>query len=175
MGDQGSSVITGEATRDTATRRASWPATRRRCRVVTAGVLLVVCALSLGACTSVRNTLGTRDSTCFRVLPEARNAVGRAPRFEGVRALSAGALLEATKRHSIAVPAAIEHALHKATCLVAFAGRFNLRSVLRAWAPRPGPYNVAIVVVIQATTKVVATALLARMPFRFRHSFAFER
>jgi hypothetical protein len=49
-------------------------------------------------------------------------------------------------------------------CLVAFGGTFRLATATRGWAPAPGPYRNAIVVVRQSTGKVVATVLFGRLP-----------
>ena len=47
--------------------------------------LTIASAALLAGCTSPRNSLGTTDSRCFKVLPEARLAVRGRGRFSGVR------------------------------------------------------------------------------------------
>jgi len=130
-------------------------------------------SLATAGCTSVHNVLGTRDSACFRVIPEARGAVGPAAKFAGVRAVSADFLLREARHRRVKAPATLEAAVHKPTCLVAFTGRFQTASVQLPWVPRPGPYRDAIVVLLQRTGRVIATVLLPRLSLRFRHSFAF--
>lgn len=144
------------------------------------GILLalVAAALVLSSCTSVRNSLGTRTGVCFRVLPEARGAVGPSARFNGVRAIPPSQLLaayeHAVKEH-VSVPDGLADNLRKATCLVAFRGSFRLSGVKKGWAPEGGPYHAAIVVLLQSDGEVVVTGLFKKVPLRFAHSFAFER
>jgi hypothetical protein len=143
--------------------------TRQRRGVI---VLLLVLALgctTLEGCTAARNGLGTHVSLCFRFLPEAHAAAGASSRFAGVRSLSGGALVAAIAREAHTGPTPTPPALlvavtHEATCLVAFRGRFSLSSVSDGWAPMPGPYRNAIVVVRQSNSDIVATVLLRRLP-----------
>jgi hypothetical protein len=60
---------------------------------------------------------------------------------------------------------------------VAFRGRFSLSSVSRGWAPMPGPYRDAIVVVRQSNSDLVATVLFRRLPraISFFETTAFVR
>ena len=130
-------------------------------------------SLLLGACTSVHNVLGTRESACFRVIPEARSAVGEGPKFDGVRAISADALLRGVRRRGVKAPARLTAVVHKSTCLVAFTGRFEPSAVRRPWVVRPGPYHYAVVVLLEPSGRLIATVLLPRLAVRFRHTFAF--
>jgi len=144
-------------------------APRRRPWVVAAGVALALTmsAVSLAGCTSARNSLGTRDSACFRALPEARSAVGPVAVFAGVRSLQASALVkevESTPHASRTIPPALTAVEHAATCLVAFKGSFAVDRVSRGWAPLPGPYQGAVVVVRFSNVKLVMTVLLPRLP-----------
>jgi len=135
--------------------------------------VLVVCWLSafglLAGCTSARNLLGPRESACFRVLPEARAAVGEGASFGGVRYLPPRDLVtavERARRHGLKVPPALVEVARRATCLVGYRGHFHLSGVKKGWAPLRGPYLYAIVVTNQRSGVVVATVLLHRLPFR---------
>jgi len=145
----------------------------------------VVAALLLGlataatACTSGGAILGTRDSSCFRVLPSARRDVGSAPRFAGVRHLPPGVLIEYVKHGHVPVGTVPDRLLDApgAACLVAFRGSFTPAQVRLGWAPLPGPYRAAIVVVEESSDRVLATVLLrsGASPLDFIHRFAFQR
>jgi predicted small secreted protein len=149
-------------------------------------VLLVLALLlagtSLASCTAARNGLGTDVSQCFRVLPAARAAAGTSSKFDGVRSLQAGALLRAVSAASDqgrppAPPARLAAVAHASSCLVAFRGTFRLAGVTHGWAPAPGPYLNAIVVVRQSNGDLVATVLFRRLPrgIRFFRGTAFTR
>lgn len=136
----------------------------------------LVLAGMLAGCTSARNTLGTHDSLCFRVLPAARRAVGTHPSFSGVRYLPAGQLVGAVhraRRQGVKVPEALADVARLPTCLVSYKGRFVLASVSKGWAPLPGPYLYAVVVIQQQTDTVVGTVLFHSVPLRFEHVFGF--
>ena len=87
----------------------------------------------LGGCTAARNGLGTHDSACFRVYPEAVAAVHRHGHFAGERYLAPRALIIGL--HDVVVPDALQDASRVATCLVAFTGRFTVTDVSSGWAP----------------------------------------
>jgi len=144
---------------------------RGRRRTLATGVALVLAlalsASGLAGCTSARNGLGTHDSSCFRALPAARAAVGTAAIFAGVRSLPASALVkavEAMPHASQAVPPALTAVLPEGMCLVAFKGNFAVDRVPSPWAPLPGPYRGAVVVVRFSNVKLVTTVLVPRLP-----------
>jgi hypothetical protein len=141
------------------------------------GLVLVLglASTTLTACTAARNGLGTRASSCFRVLPEARAAAGKHSRFDGVLSTSAAVLVKAISNEPHigpppVPPAPLAAVSHETTCLVRFLGSFSLSTVLRGWAPGPGPYWNAIVVVRQPTAALVATVLFRRIPPSIRFS-----
>jgi hypothetical protein len=153
-----------------------------RRRSLALALALALAATTFAGCTSARNSLGTRVSSCFRVLPEARAAAGASATFDGVRSLSGAELLTAISEapHNSppsAPPVVLTAATRLSTCLVAFEGRFSLSSVSRGWAPQPGPYMNAIVVIRQTSGDVVATVLFRRFPrsIRFFHGSDFVR
>jgi hypothetical protein len=150
----------------------------RRRRKASLLATLIGATLVLSSCTSVRNSLGTRTGVCFKVIPEARAAVGSSARFDGVRAIPPSELLSAYERAvkaHVSVPDNLADNLRRATCLVAFRGSFSVTTVKEGWAPRSGPYRVAIVVLLQSDAKVIVTGLFKAVPLRFAHYFAFER
>jgi hypothetical protein len=158
-------------------RRVRW---RRTAAEALTGALLVGVAAGstlLGGCTSVHNGLGTRDSSCFRVLPAARQVVGSAPTFGGVRDVAPALFvtaLDLPPEPRRPVPSSLRQPALRSTCLVEFHGSFDPRSkaFVRAWHPGPGPYRFAIVVVGQQDLRVVAVVLLARPPLRFGRLYA---
>ncbi|HET9093301.1 MAG TPA: hypothetical protein VFN50_12900 [Acidimicrobiales bacterium] len=132
--------------------------------------VLLGCAVSLGACTSVRNGLGPKDAVCFSSLPAARRAVGAAAHFAGVRYLSTVALVAAmdrTERQHVEPPAAVRALPRHGTCLVAYRAPFRAGLADRSWEPVPGPHPFAVVVVRQSNHKVLAVVLLAHAPLAF--------
>lgn len=132
-------------------------------------LVLALATTTLTSCTAARNGLGTRVSSCFRLLPEAHAAAGTSSKFAGVQSLPGGDLIKAISREPHqgplpAPPAALAEVAHQATCLVAFRGRFTLSSVSHGWAPMAGPYLNAVVVVRQSNADLVATVLFRRLP-----------
>jgi hypothetical protein len=149
--------------------------TPRRRAVLGLVLGLGLASTTLTGCTAARNGLGTHASSCFRILPEAHAAAGKNSRFDGVLSTSAVVLVEAVGRepHSgppPVPPAPLAATSHEMTCLVRFRGVFSLSTVSRGWAPGPGPYWNAIVVVRQPTADVVATVLFRRIPLSIRFS-----
>jgi hypothetical protein len=141
--------------------------------------LLLGTAAAVSGCTSGGTVLGTRDSSCFRVLPSARRDVGPGPAFAGVRHLPPGVLIDYMRRRHArvgTVPDALEDS-PGAACLVAFRGKFTTRDVRQPWAPRAGPYRAAVVVIEESSDRVLATVLLRSgpTPLDFTHRFAFQR
>ena len=150
------------------------PARRRRLGKATASLAVVLALAGLvGGCTGTRNTLGTHDSACFRVLPEALAAVHGKGHLAGVRYLPAKALI--VELHHVAVPEALTEASRVATCLVAFKGHFSTSEVRRGWSPTGKAGRIAIVVVRQRDLALVATVVLDRVPPRLVFAHVFPR
>jgi hypothetical protein len=153
-----------------------------KARFTTALMATLLAGASLGAfgalagCSSARNLLGHPEGRCFRVLPQARRAVGSVPSFSGVRYLPAGQLVADIKRarqHGVKVPDALGDVASRPTCLVSFKGHFALSAVEKGWAPLPGPYLFAVVVTSQQAGTVVGTVLFHKIPLRFAKVFSF--
>jgi hypothetical protein len=138
-------------------------------------VLAAVVALTglLGGCTAARNALGTRDSACFRVYPEAMAAVHDHGRFAGERYLPPRALI--LEIHNVVVPDSLKEASRVATCLVAFTGSFTVSKVKLGWAPSGKAGRIAIVVVRQRDLVILATVVLGRIPPRLVFAHVFPR
>lgn len=158
----------------------------RRSGIRLAGLAITLALAGFGSsgCTTARNILGTRISPCFRVLPEAGQAVQlgnsrvKAPPILGVQWLATSDLVKAVElTRGTPPPASLAAVGHQATCAVAFRGRFHPGDVLAPWTPGPGPYKVAIVVVRQSDAHVISTVLLRRTPksLHFSRGFAFIR
>ena len=134
---------------------------------------LVALAGLLGGCTAARNGLGTHDSACFRVLPEALAAVHDRGHLVGERYLQPRALI-IDLRH-LTVPDSIADASRVATCLVAFTGHFKASSVKRGWGPMGEEGRIAIVIVRQRDLVLLATVVLGRIPPRLIFAHVFPR
>jgi hypothetical protein len=139
-------------------------------RVVAGG--LASLALALGACTSVKVGLGTRDSVCFSSLPEANRVVGVHAKFAGVRYLSSARLLSSMKHvreHHLVPPDSLIDMGRRGACVFGYRGDFRSDEFPHAWFPELGPYRFAVVVVRQDDQKVVGVVLLRRPPVQFFH------
>jgi hypothetical protein len=125
----------------------------------------------LAGCAASRNSLGTRDNACFRVLPEALAAVHDHGHFSGERYLPPRTLILDVSHGT--VPKALAQAARVATCLVAFTGHFKVSGVERGWAPKAQSGRIAIVVVRQRDLVLLATVVLVRIPPKliFAHEF----
>jgi hypothetical protein len=138
---------------------------------------LLLAVTGLAGCTSVRNTLGTRDSPCFRVLPTASRAVGAHGTYEGVRFAAADTLLPGIRSDhpsgtTVAPPSGMKTAQHTAVCLVEYKGSYQLTSVLDGWSPSGATAaSYAVVIVKQSNDQVLVTVLLRRNPLRFARQF----
>jgi hypothetical protein len=139
--------------------------------------LALWCGVAVSSCTSVRNTLGTHVSACFRVLPEADQAVDQQGQYKGVHFEPVRSLLlDIHKQHLGSAadnpPAAIKQAEHFPVCLVEYNGNYQLAGLEDGWSPSGAPTgSYAIVVVRQSDSRVVATVLLQHEPERFSRTY----
>lgn len=138
-------------------------------------IALVLLALAtgpvsvLGGCTSVRNTLGTNASPCFRALAVAKEAVHDRGTFTGVHLVSSKTL--AQDAHLEDVLSARAGMTVKTVCVVSYRGSFRLDQVERPFdhVPRGGVGRYAIVVVSEPQNRLLGTAVRSRQPLRFGH------
>jgi len=125
-------------------------------------VAIVTVTGLLGGCTAARNGLGTRDSACFRVYPEAVAAVHGHGRFAGERYLPPRSLI--IDLHDVVVPDTLQDAARVATCLVAFEGHFTTSNVKLGWSPSGLTGRTAVVVIRQRDLVLLATVVLGHIP-----------
>lgn len=141
---------------------------RRPSRALAVAVALVV-SVSLAACTSPRNTLGTSSSLCYRAVPVATDAVHDRGKLSGVRVFGPRDL----QRHQELL-ADLErragHPLHT-LCVVSFHGEFRFDQVDRpvGHAPPGGSGPFAVVVVTSPQNTLLGTFVLSREPLPLRH------
>jgi hypothetical protein len=152
-------TLTPTTTTTTRTRR---PALRRLGLALSATALLAVLATG---CTSVRSSLGTSDSSCFRAIPVANTAVHSRGRFVGAH------LFTESKLHSTApklVSALTADGLTVHTvCVVAFEGTFSATGVSHPLGRSTG--KLAVVVASSPANKVLATVIFGKAPLHFGH------
>lgn len=122
-------------------------------------VTLMVGAIALGACAAPRQTLGTRNSPCFRSIPTAKAAVHHNGRLEGVRLVKRDTLLRDLPEAQLPPG--------KEFCLVAFSDDYRSDNVDHAVGAASAKY--AVVVVNMRGTEVIQTFLVDRLPLRLRH------
>ncbi|MHB1503905.1 MAG: hypothetical protein ACYCTL_07325 [Acidimicrobiales bacterium] len=143
----------------------------RRARLGLSG-LVVVIGVTLAACTSARNTLGTSSSQCYQALPVAAGAVHRRGEFAGVRLVPPSVLAEKSHERLRSVLATRAGAGVGHVCAVAYRGSFKLDQVARPIAIPPvvGTGGYAVVVVSVPANRVLATFVLDHLPISFRHN-----
>lgn len=134
---------------------------------------ILALAGTVSGCTASRNDLGTHDSACFRVLPEALAAVHDRGHLAGERYLPPRELIVSLSH--VVVPDALVDASKVATCLVAFRGNFTSSNVEKPWAPTGDTGRIAIVIVRQRDLMLLATVVLGRIPPRLVFAHVFPR
>jgi len=124
--------------------------------------VLVTCLLgaaALGACAAPRQTLGTRNSACFRSLPTAKAAVHDSGRLVGVRRVSRDTLLKDFPNAQLPPG--------KDFCVVGFSDDYRNDKVDHPAGAPIGKY--AVVVVNMRGTTALQTFLLDRIPLHLKH------
>lgn len=151
------------------------PAPRRRSRrglrflrtrtAIACGVL-VLGALGLGGCASVRNDLGTVSSGCYVDLALASHAVHHHGRLRGVRLVPVASL----RPHEPLLFDAAEVRRKRLgqVCLVAFGGQFHSDLVDHPIGEPTG--KLAVVELGYPNRKLLATLIVTRPPLAFGHS-----
>jgi hypothetical protein len=145
--------------------------TRFGLRCVTGAFIAVLAASTLSSCTSVHDTLGTRDGQCFGALAPARQVIGTAPTFAGVRYLAPNVLDIGRGRHHHheEMPAGLARVRGQGACLVGYRGRFSKKILATGWDPERGAHRFAVVVVRLQDHHVLGIVLLPGPPVRFSH------
>jgi len=149
------------------TRRTYGPAARRRGRV---GSLLVTLVVVLSGCTAARDTLGTNSSPCFDALAVAETAVHHHGSFAGVRLISLASFGSAVHLEAD-ILAHAGPGVHD-VCAVSYRGTFTVDEVVRPLGPPPkgGVGHFAVVIVSKPQNRVVGTVVRHKEPLRFEHS-----
>ena len=150
---------------------------RRRAKVGAIGIALIAAAW-LASCGSPRAVLNTSQSSCYRALPAATEAVAHQGRFAGLRRVSvgsdpstmfgAGLPLTSFLRSSATVTPTTAPRPNGAACLVAFKGSFDpAKMPLLRGTNRSGRY--AVVVVGLRASEARAVYLTDHLPRDFTH------
>jgi hypothetical protein len=116
-------------------------------------------AIALGACAAPRQTLGTRNSPCFRSLPTARAAVDDNGRLVGVHRVSRTRLLQAFPRAELPP--------EREFCAVVFSDDYRSDKVDHPAGSPVGKY--AVVLVTMRGTRPLQTFLVDTLPSQLRH------
>jgi len=119
----------------------------------------VIGAAALAGCAAPRQTLGTRNSPCFRSLPTAHAAVHQEGRLDGVRLVNRDTVLHAFSNAQL--PAGRDF------CVVAFSDDYRSDKVDKPAGAPTGKY--AVVVVNMRGTTALQTFLVDRIPLRLKH------
>jgi hypothetical protein len=134
---------------------------------LTSGVVgCMLLAVVFAGCTSVRSSLGTSDSSCYRALPTARLAVNEQGRMLGVQLLTLAALRHDAQR--LFQDLATTDAESQQVCVVAFEGKFEKSSVSEPRGLSAG--RVAVVVSTIPSDQLLGTVIFMRAPLHFGHS-----
>ncbi len=133
----------------------------------TAGVLIAgtLAAGALGACNSVRTSLGPTSSNCYLILPTAVQAIHNQGHLSGMRLIDSSAL---TPSAPDLAHAAGTSSAGTQVCLVAFGGHFSQGDVERPVGRTEG--KVAVVETTYPGGRVLATWLGPRPPVRVGHT-----
>ena len=123
-------------------------------------VASVLSAAVFGGCAAPRQTLGTRNSACFRSLPTANAAVHQNGRLVGVRRVSRDTLLKDFPNAQLSAG--------KEFCIVGFSDDYRNDKVDHPAGAATGKY--AVVIVNMRGTTVLHTFLVEHIPFRLRHT-----
>jgi hypothetical protein len=137
----------------------------RRMRAAAAAAVLAS-ALALGGCASVRNELGTANSSCYIGLPEAVAAVHHRGHLVGVRLVSVTSLAHRTPLLYAAARQAPGKTINQ-VCLVAFTGTFHNGAVDHPVGHATG--HLAVVELGYPSKRLLATLIVRRLPLPFGH------
>ena len=140
------------------------PQGRRRLGVARSFLAIVAGGLALAGCSSVRNDLGTGNSSCYVALPSAAAAVSHRGHLHGVRLVSAASL---RARVPALYDAAVAEGQHS-VCLVAFTGEFKRAEVQSPAGQAQG--DLAVVELGYPDHRLLRTLVITRQPLPFGHS-----
>jgi hypothetical protein len=123
-------------------------------------------AVSLASCTSARSTLGTSDSSCFRAIPAAVEAVHSHGRLLGGRLFTTSALRH--KAPHLYAQLSSDHPLPSSVCVMGFKGNFTKGAVDKPLGRSAGA--LAVVVTSSSGTTLVGTVIFRKVPLALGHS-----
>lgn len=143
---------------------------RRVRRALVVAAVAATGAGALGACTTARNALGTKQSSCALSLPTAESAVDHRGTFAGVH-LASVSELDRFRIHR-ALEARLGGRLGS-VCVYAFKGTYTRSQVMAVLGrgPKGGVGHVAVVFVASPSGKLLGTLLFAKEPERFSRLF----
>jgi hypothetical protein len=124
---------------------------------------LTVCLLA--GCTSVRNSLGTSDSSCYIALPTATRSVGSHGKLIGVHQFTVRSLDQKAPPVLREVSAGRPSSQH--LCVIAFVGHFTGASVEMPFGGASG--RLAVVVTEAPSNRLLGTVIFRRPPLQFDH------
>jgi hypothetical protein len=129
-----------------------------------AGCMLL--ASVVAGCTSARSALGTSDSSCYRALPAATNAVGAHGRLLSVDLFTWTELRQRAPELFTAL--GTKHASPQRVCVIAFDGKFDKTSVLDPLGRSSG--RLAVVVLATPSNQLLGTVIFTRAPLHLGHT-----
>ena len=124
---------------------------------------LTVCLLA--GCTSVRNSLGTSDSSCYIALPTATGSVGSHSKLIGVHQFTVRSLDQKAPPVFRGLSAGRPSSQH--LCVIEFVGTFTRSSVERPFGRASG--RLAVVVTEVPSNRLLGTVIFKRPPLQFDH------
>jgi hypothetical protein len=130
---------------------------------------LAVCVLTaclLVGCTSVRNSLGTSDSSCYIALPTAARSVGPHSKLIGVHQFTVKSLSH--KAPTLYRDLAKGKPSSQRLCVIAFVGTFTRSSVEMPFGRTSG--QLAVVVTEAPSNRLLGTVIFLHAPLQFEHN-----
>jgi hypothetical protein len=120
----------------------------------------------MSGCTSARSTLGTTDSSCYKSLPTALQAVRGHGHFVGIHLYTLSKFAKIAPR--LVDDLGGQH-ITKATrvCVAAYEGTYTSSDVSKPLGRASG--KLAVVVVNAANQHLLGTAIIKRPPLHFGH------
>jgi hypothetical protein len=138
---------------------------RRRRRGGVVAAFMVAGVLAAG-CTTARSDLATSDSTCYRAIPTATNAVRGHGHLLGVERSSLATL----RRQAPVLLREVSsgQSSSQTVCVIAFEGRFTSASVAEPHGRSSG--RLAVVVTTTPTDHLLGTLVFRQPPLSFGHA-----
>lgn len=129
---------------------------------------LAMCAVGaclLAGCTSVRNSLGTSDSSCYTALPTAARSVGPHSKLIGVEQFTVRSLSH--KAPAVIRSVVAGRASSQRLCVIEFVGTFTPSSVDLPFGRMSG--RLAVVVTEAPSNRLLGTVIFRHAPLHLQH------